>query len=82
MPIADAALGESDTMTCRTPKVRHRTDSSCGELRETEVRYRQFRTQCFWSAAVLRRFFNDNHCQEITSSEFVKLALPPLVPIA
>jgi hypothetical protein len=28
------------------------------------------------------RYFAGNHCHEITSSEFVKLALPPLVPIA
>src|SRR5258706_496548 len=43
--IAAAALGESDTMTCRTPKASR-----------NKVRHRQFRTQCFWSAGVLRRF--------------------------
>jgi hypothetical protein len=82
MPIADAALSESDM--CRTPKVRHRTDSSCGELRETEVRHQNFARSPFG----MRRFsaalepngqppaaspgFDGaiSHCQEITSSAF------------
>ena len=71
MPIADAALGESDTMTCRTPRASRNGSPSSTILLAVLL-------ECSGAPPILA----NGHCQEITSSEFVKLALPPLVPIA
>ncbi len=67
---AKAGAGEGN----RTPVC------SLGSCRSTIELHPQWNFR--FSIADLRFASRENHCQEITSSEFVKFVLPPAVPCA
>src|SRR6267378_7575457 len=67
MPITAAALGESDTMTCRTPKA-SRNGSPSSTISHTVL------LECGGAPPLLA----NGYCQEITSSESVNVVVAPL----